>query len=138
MHEFNAALSAVVESNENRNTLKTYLATGSRMGRIRPSYGAGCIAIGAPRLISDVGPIYLLDNPVLCEPLSIPPSVRARLAVEAGATQGWHRYIGEWGDVIGLDDFAASAPGPVLAREYGFTVENVCKRAMALLEKNNA
>jgi len=67
-----------------------------------------------------------------------PPSVRARLAVEAGATQGWHRYIGEWGDVIGLDDFGASAPGPVLMRKFGFTVENVCKRALALMEKNNA
>ena len=67
-----------------------------------------------------------------------PPSVRTRLAVEAGATQGWHRYIGESGDVIGLDHFGASAPGPVLMREYGFTVENVCKRALALLEKNNA
>ena len=67
-----------------------------------------------------------------------PPSVRARLAVEAGATQGWHRYIGEGGDVIGLDHFGASAPGPVLMREFGFTAENVCKRALALLERNNA
>jgi transketolase len=40
--------------------------------------------------------------------------------------------------VIGLDHFGASAPGPVLMREYGFTVENVCTRALALLEKNNA
>ena len=67
-----------------------------------------------------------------------PPSIRARLAVEAGATQGWHRYVGDLGDVIGLDHFGASAPAPVLMREYGFTVENVCKRARALLEKNNA
>ena len=67
-----------------------------------------------------------------------PPSIRTRLAVETGATQGWHRYVGEWGDVIGLDHFGASAPGPVLMREYGFTAENVCKRALALLEKNNA
>jgi len=67
-----------------------------------------------------------------------PPSVRTRLAVEAGATQGWHRYIGERGDVIGLDHFGASAPAPVLMREFGFTVENICKRALALLEKNNA
>jgi transketolase len=66
-----------------------------------------------------------------------PLSVRTRLAVEAAATQGWHRYIGEWGDVIGLDHFGASAPAPVLMREFGFTVENVCKRALALLEKNN-
>jgi transketolase len=67
-----------------------------------------------------------------------PPSIRARLVVEAGTTQGWHRYAGELGDVIGLDHFGASAPAPVLMREYGFTVENVCKRALALLEKNHA
>jgi len=67
-----------------------------------------------------------------------PPSIRARLAVEAGVTQGWHRYVGDLGDVIGLDHFGASAPGPVLMREYGFTVENVCKRALALLGKKNA
>ena len=65
-----------------------------------------------------------------------PPSVRPRLAVEAGATQGWHRFIGEWGDVMGLDHFGASAPGPVLMREFGFTAENVCTRALSLLEKN--
>ena len=66
-----------------------------------------------------------------------PPSVRARLAVEAGSTQGWRRYVGQWGDVIGLEHFGASAPGPVLMREFGFTAENVCKRARALLERNN-
>ena len=68
----------------------------------------------------------------------IPLSIRARLAVEAGATQGWHRYIGEWGDVIGLDHFGASAPAPILMREFGFTVENVCQRARAVLEKSRA
>jgi transketolase len=66
-----------------------------------------------------------------------PPLIRARLAVEAGATQGCHRYVGELGDVIGLDHFGASAPAPLLMREYGFTVENVCKQGRALLEKNN-
>ena len=67
-----------------------------------------------------------------------PRSIRARLAVEAGVTQGWHRYVGEWGDVIGLDHFGASAPAPILMREFGFTIENVCRRARALLEKNRA
>ena len=63
----------------------------------------------------------------------LPPSMRARLAVEAGATQGWHRYVGDAGDVIGVDRFGASAPGKTVLREYGFTVDNVCLRAMALL-----
>jgi transketolase len=67
-----------------------------------------------------------------------PPSIRARLAVEAGATQGWHKYVGDLGSVLGLDHFGASAPASVLMREYGFTVENVCRRALSLLEKNNA
>jgi transketolase len=67
----------------------------------------------------------------------LPPSIRVRLAVEAGVTQGWHRYVGDRGDVIGMDRFGASAPGPVLMRKYGFTVENICQRALALLEGNN-
>jgi transketolase len=63
----------------------------------------------------------------------LPPSVRARLAVEAGSTQGWHRYVGDAGDVIGVDRFGASAPGDTVMREYGFSVDNVCARAKALL-----
>ena len=69
--------------------------------------------------------------------LVLPPSVPARLAVEAGVSQGWHRYIGDRGDVHGVDRFGASAPGPIVMREYGFTVENVCKRALALLERKD-
>ena len=61
------------------------------------------------------------------------PAVHARLAVEAGASQGWHRYVGDRGDVLGIDRFGASAPGDVVMHEYGFTVENVCKRVAALL-----
>ena len=63
----------------------------------------------------------------------LPPSVRARLAVEAGATQGWHRYVGDAGDVIGIDRFGASAPGETVLREYGFSIDNVYARAKALL-----
>jgi transketolase len=62
-----------------------------------------------------------------------PPSVRSRLAVEAGVAQGWHRYVGDWGDVIGIEQFGASAPGDVVMREYGFTVGHVVERADALL-----
>jgi transketolase len=68
----------------------------------------------------------------------LPPSVRARIAVEAGVAQGWHRYVGDQGDVIEVGGFGASAPGPVLMREYGFTVEHVCTRARAVLERTHA
>jgi transketolase len=63
----------------------------------------------------------------------LPPSVGARLAVETGVPQGWHRYVGDRGDVLGVERFGASAPGDVMLREYGFTVDSVCARALALL-----
>jgi len=63
----------------------------------------------------------------------LPPDVRARLAVEAGARQPWDRYVGLEGDVLGLDRFGGSAPGDVAMRELGFTAENIVKRARALL-----
>ena len=62
------------------------------------------------------------------------PTIGARLAVEAGASQGWHRYVGDRGEVLGIDRFGASAPGNVLLHEYVFTVENVCSRALAILQ----
>ena len=68
----------------------------------------------------------------------LPPAVRARLAVEAGATQGWCRYVGDAGDVLGLDRFGASAPGDVNLRELGFSVEEVCRRAQAVLSSATA
>jgi len=63
----------------------------------------------------------------------LPPSVTARLAIEAGVRQGWDRYVGATGDVIGLDRFGASAPGEVALKNLGFNVENVLTRARALL-----
>ncbi len=63
----------------------------------------------------------------------LPRSVRARLAVEAAVTQGWHRWVGDGGDMIGVDRFGASAPGNVVMEKLGFTVDNVVARARALL-----
>jgi transketolase len=65
----------------------------------------------------------------------LPPTVHARLAVELGSPQGWHRYVGDRGDVLGIDHFGASAPADVLLREFGFTVDNVVAKAKALLGK---
>jgi transketolase len=63
----------------------------------------------------------------------LPPGIGARLAVELGVAQGWHRYVGERGAMLGVDRFGASAPAETLLREYGFSVENVVSRARALL-----
>lgn len=62
----------------------------------------------------------------------LPKGVK-RLAVEAGASLGWHKYVGEDGDVIAVDRFGASAPYERVLQEYGFTVENVTHRALRLL-----
>ena len=64
----------------------------------------------------------------------LPSQVTKRLAIEAGSPLGWHRYVGSGGDVLGVEKFGASAPGDVVLREYGFTVENVCRMALALLD----
>ena len=63
----------------------------------------------------------------------LPKGIRKRLAVEAGSPVGWMKYTTDDGDVIGIEKFGESAPGEVVMKEYGFTVENVVKRAKALL-----
>ena len=65
----------------------------------------------------------------------LPPAITARLAVEAGATLMWHRYVGSHGDIVGVDRFGASAPGDVVMAKYGFTADNVVQRALALLQR---
>jgi transketolase len=63
----------------------------------------------------------------------LPPGVKARLAVELGVEQGWHRYVGDHGDMLGIDRFGASAPADILLAEYGFTVDAVVARARRLM-----
>ena len=65
----------------------------------------------------------------------LPPNVRCRLAIEAASSDWWKQYTGLDGDVIGMDGFGASAPGDVLFKKFGFTVENVLERAEALLAR---
>ena len=63
----------------------------------------------------------------------LPKSLRKRLAVEAGSPLGWYKYVTDEGDIISINRFGESAPGEEVMKEYGFTVENVVKRAKALL-----
>ncbi len=63
----------------------------------------------------------------------LPPSITARLAVEAGRSIGWERWVGPHGDILSVDRFGASAPGEVVMKEYGFTVEHVVERGLALI-----
>ncbi|MFS0654874.1 transketolase [Bacillus sp. 179-C3.3 HS] len=65
----------------------------------------------------------------------LPQSVRARIAIEMGASLGWERYTGLDGDVIAIDKFGASAPGETIMEKYGFTVSNIVSRVKAKLNK---
>ena len=64
----------------------------------------------------------------------LPKKVRARLAVEAGSPIGWHQFVTDDGDVIGITKFGESAPGEEVMKEYGFSTENVVAKAKALLQ----
>ncbi|MBD8034462.1 transketolase [Solibacillus merdavium] len=62
----------------------------------------------------------------------LPKAVTKRLAIEMGASFGWHKYVGFEGDVLAIDKFGASAPEKIVIKEYGFTVENVVAKVKAL------
>jgi transketolase len=66
----------------------------------------------------------------------IPKSVKKRLGIEMGSSLGWHRYVGDEGEVLAIDTFGASAPGEKIMEEYGFSVNNVVARVKALIEQD--
>jgi transketolase len=63
----------------------------------------------------------------------LPPGIRARLSIEAGVAQGWHRWVGDQGDVISIEQFGASAPYKDIFKHYGLTVGDVTARSLQLL-----
>lgn len=65
----------------------------------------------------------------------LPANVTARLAVEAGSTMGWWKWVGRDGGVIGVDRFGASAPGGTVMAQYGFTVDNILQQAKRIIAK---
>jgi transketolase len=66
----------------------------------------------------------------------LPPHIKKRVAVEAGVTIGWYKYVGLDGDVIGIDSFGDSGEGTAVMKHFGFTVENVVERAKAVLNNS--
>ncbi len=66
----------------------------------------------------------------------LPPSIKARVSVEAGVEQGWEKYVGDNGDSISIEKFGASAPIAILMEKYGFTVDNIMFTAKKVLNNN--
>ncbi|HAD05703.1 MAG TPA: transketolase, partial [Anaerolineaceae bacterium] len=67
----------------------------------------------------------------------LPPSIKRRLAVEAGVAQGWHRYVGDQGRIISIERFGASAPYKKIYEEFGLTAANILNEAHNLLGISN-
>jgi transketolase len=65
----------------------------------------------------------------------LPPDVKARVSVEAGVSLGWSKWVGDEGNSISIEHFGASAPGPKVLEEFGYSVDNVVARATALLAR---
>jgi transketolase len=63
----------------------------------------------------------------------LPPAIRRRLAIEAGASLSWYRWVGLDGDIVGLDRFGMSGPYAEVLKYFNFTAEHVVKRALQLL-----
>lgn len=81
------------------------------------------------RMISFPSWELFAQQPIEYQSRVLPPGISARIAVEAGVTAGWEKWVGEKGTVIGLNRFGASAPGKVLMEKFGFTVDNIIARA---------
>jgi transketolase len=77
-------------------------------------------------------------QPQSCRDTVLPPRVGARVGIEAAAPFGWEHSVGSEGVVVGVTGFGASAPGPIVMREFGFTPEHVVETAKALLKGHAA
>ncbi len=64
----------------------------------------------------------------------LPPSIKARVAVEAGIAQGWERWVGDRGETVCMTSFGASAPAKVLFEKFGFTAASVVAAAQRVLK----
>ena len=112
------------------------IATGSEVG----------LAVSAAdRLASDGKQVRIVSMPCLevfdhqdadYQERVLPADVRSRVAIEAGVTAIWYKYVGTSGEVVGIDSFGESAPAEVVFEHFGFTVENVVKAAQTTMQSN--
>jgi len=109
------------------------IATGSEVELAIGAYER-LVAEGiAARVVSMPSMELFARQPIEYRNAVLPPSVGARLAIEAAAPQPWYRWVGDRGAVLGIERFGASAPYQRIYQELGLTVENVVRRAKELL-----
>jgi len=110
------------------------LATGSEVGIAAQAVASMNAAGRRVRLVSMPSTDTFDAQDEAYRESVLPRAVTRRLAVEAGVTQSWWRYVGTAGQVIGIERFGASGKGPDLFAHFGFTVDNIAQHIRALLE----
>jgi len=109
------------------------IATGSEVGiAMQAAQQLATQGVGVRLVSMPSSDIFELQDDAYKQSV-LPNEVRARIAVEAGISDYWRKYVGLEGDVVGIDQFGASAPGNVLMEHFGFTATNIVERARALL-----
>ncbi|MBF0401794.1 MAG: transketolase [Magnetococcales bacterium] len=93
-------------------------------------------AVSRVRVVSMPSWELFAEQPESYQQQILPAHCRCRLAVEAGSSMGWHRWVGEQGAILALDRFGASAPGEQVMQAFGFSVENIVHTALRLLERD--
>jgi transketolase len=128
----------LIEANPNAAPELILIATGSEVSLVLAAHeqlseeGVRCRVVSMPSWeLFEAQPIEYRDT-------VLPPAVWARVSVEAASPFGWERYVGPTGAIIGVNSFGASAAGPVVMAQYGFTVEHVVATARAVLANNRA
>jgi transketolase len=111
------------------------IATGSEVQLVLEAQQVLATAGTAARVVSMPSWELFREQPQNYRDAVLPPEITARLAVEAGAPLGWRDWVGDKGDMIGVNRFGASAPAGEIFKQLGFTVENVVERAKKLLGK---
>ncbi|HBR56908.1 MAG TPA: transketolase [Blastocatellia bacterium] len=109
------------------------IATGSEVGLALDAREKLTLAGIPTRVVSMPCREFFDAQPAKYKDSVLPSAVRARLAIEAGVSFGWSKYVGDFGDTLTVDKFGVSAPADDVFRDYGFTVENVVKKARNLI-----
>jgi transketolase len=110
------------------------IATGSEVSLIMKA-AEELKSIGINATVVSMPSFRLFEEQDEAYKASLFPENTPKLAVEAGATMGWYKYIGHNGGVIGIDRFGASAPGPIALEKLGINVANVVEHAKKLVKK---
>jgi len=111
------------------------IATGSEVG-IAMEAAQELTQAGVPTRVVSMPSTNAFDSQDAAYKESVlPANITARLAVEAGATDGWYKYVGLNGDVMGMETFGESGPGAHVFEHFGFTAENVANKVRALVAK---